>query len=74
MPDKIKRILLKNPYFWTKQKTRTLSPPINITVFEIAEKIGKEMDRLDLLLSTTIHSGVETVLQDTILSTNNRQE
>ena len=43
---------LKVPYFWTKDKNRILSPPINITVSEIAEKIGEKMDRLDLLLST----------------------
>jgi len=40
------------PYFWTKQKTH-LSPPISITVTEIAEKIRKEMDRLDALLTKT---------------------
>lgn len=58
---------LEVPYFWTKQKTRILSPPINITVSEITEKIGKEMDRLDLLLSTTTHD-VETVQQDHFFS------
>lgn len=64
---------LEVPCFWTKQKTQILSPPVNITVSEITEKIGKEMDRLDLFLSTMIHD-VETVQQDIILSASNLQE
>lgn len=39
---------LEVPYFWTKQKNRIPSPPINTIVCEIAEKIGEKMDRLDL--------------------------
>ena len=35
---------LEISYFWTKDKNRILSPPINITVSEIADKIGKKMN------------------------------
>jgi len=34
---------LEVPYFWTKKKNRVPSPPINITVCEIAEKIAEKM-------------------------------
>lgn len=72
------------PYFWAKDKNRILSPPINIIVSEIAEKIGKKMDCLNLHLAakqalnfheaSKISSGAETVQQESVLSTNNRQE
>lgn len=72
------------PYFWTKDKNRIPSPPINITVSEIAEKIGKKMDSLDLLLAakqasnfheaSKVSSGAKTVQKESILSTNNRQK
>lgn len=39
--------VLRVPYFWTKDNNRILSPPINIIVSEIAETIGKKMDRLN---------------------------
>jgi hypothetical protein len=44
---------LEVPYFWTKQKNRIPSPPINTIVYEIAEKIGEKMDRLDLQFEQT---------------------
>ncbi len=40
---------LEAPYFWTKQKIRNPSLPINIIVSEIAEKIEKKFERLDAL-------------------------
>ncbi len=39
---------LKVPYFWTKDKNRIPSPPINTIVCEISEEIGQKMDCLDL--------------------------
>ncbi|MEX0961860.1 MAG: hypothetical protein WDZ28_03275 [Simkaniaceae bacterium] len=41
---------LEVPYFWTKQKNRNPSPPINAVVSEIADKIREKWDFLDSLM------------------------
>lgn len=65
---------LKTPYFWTKQKNRR-STSINIVICEVLQKIADKMKECDKRLETTDDlTGAEAVQQESILSTNNRQE
>lgn len=66
---------LRVPYFWTKQKNRR-STPINTVICEVLDKIADKMKECDKRLEENykLSIGAETVQQESILSTNNRQE